>query len=128
MVDTIKCKTHKNKSSFVPTSYEPSSSSRIMKEDTVNNTKINVPKLNDTNYNYWWNAMETLLSAKGLFKYCLNEKKAVAMNDLLVYFNNDQKCKAIIGLNVESRYYPIIKSSKTAYQAWTKLQHECVKQ
>lgn len=98
-----------------------------MKDDTVNKTKINVPKLNDTNFNDWSKAMETLLSAKGLFNYCLNEKNAVAMNDLLVYFNNDQKCKAIIGLNVESRYYPIIKSSKTAYQAWTRLKQESVK-
>ena len=96
-----------------------------MKEDTVNKTKIDVPKLNDTNYNDWSNAMETLLSAKGLYQHCLNEK-AVAMKDLLNYFNNDQKCKGILGLHVESRYYPLIKSSKTAYQAWTKLKEECV--
>src|SRR5436305_872382 len=104
-----------------------------------------IAKLNDENYYTWSYDVEMLLSSKGLWEHCLSpterQQQRQQYEELLrptsilrsnfdeneqlrfteperidaKWIEDDKKCMAIIGMNIETKFISIIRRSRLAY-------------
>jgi hypothetical protein len=112
-------------------------------------TTKKITKLSDDNYYSWSYEMELFLIGKGLWTHCQTEEELLAEKieeirheseeaqseaQLLVvakkrlsaskdqdFYAKDKKCISCIGLNVDSKFYPIIRAHKMACDVWKAL-------
>ena len=101
-----------------------------------------IPKLTDDNYYTWSYEMEMLLASKGLWNHCLTDVQQIqelkefikmelpeaeedkieelALQRLpkkdVTWMSRDKKCIALIGMHVDAKFIPIVKSQKFARQ------------
>lgn len=83
-------------------------------------TKVQIAKLNGTNYPTWKFKVELLLIKDGLWKVIKEDPP----NPVTPEWNNiDDKARATIGLMVEDSQLNHIRTAKTAKESWTSLKN-----
>ncbi|KXJ69374.1 hypothetical protein RP20_CCG027404 [Aedes albopictus] len=92
--------------------------------------KVQVPKLNGSNYSSWKFSTELLLIREDLWKFVTKPRpeevaatENVPVNAAAVeaWDSGDQRARATIGLLMESNQHGLIKQTKTAREAWDRL-------
>jgi hypothetical protein len=90
-----------------------------------NEKKLKLEVLTDENYSKWSFQMEMELRAKGLWKYVENpiktEGKGKEKDKERDVPEGDSMAQGRIALNVDPKFYELIRSEETAHEAWNAL-------
>ena len=94
--------------------------------------KIQVPKLNGTNYSSWKFSTELLLIREDSWKYVIGDRPEARAatetvpgnaNAIEAWNSGDQRARATISLLMESNQHCLIKQTTTTREAWEKLKN-----
>lgn len=103
---------------------------KIFSEAEAEMEKVQVPKLNGSNYSSWKFSTELLLIREDLWKFVTKprpEEVAATENApgnaaaIDAWDSGDQRARATIGLLMDSNQHGLIKQTKTAREAWERL-------
>lgn len=83
---------------------------------------FSLQKLNNANYSSWRFKVELLLVREELWRYVTPGEKPEVEAEA-VWAAGDAKARATIGLLIEDNQHALIRSSRTAKEAWTALQN-----
>ena len=91
----------------------------------MDGSKKVIHKLTDDNYYTWSYDIEMLLASKGLSQHCFplaKEDEALVRDQTWII--NDKKATALIGLNVDDKFIPIIRRCHSTHEIWTELRKQ----